>query len=118
VALNAWPGELLTLLYGATFNTPEAIECLSLLALVIPVVAVRGHGQYALIGIGHQRREFTGAFFASLLLLFLLARWVPESGAVGAARSMLVSEFAGLIVTWLLLWYSTRKPAGLGEQPA
>jgi O-antigen/teichoic acid export membrane protein len=104
------PGELLGAIYGAAYQNAEAAACLVMMALIIPVLSIRGHAHYALVALGRQRRELACAVAGGVLLVLLLVWWVPDGGAVAGARAMLVSEAVGLVFTWIALWHALRQP--------
>lgn len=106
------PGTILSSVFGQAYGNPEAAAALVVLALLVPVLTIRGHAHYALVALGRQRRELACAIAASLVLIVLLVLWVPSGGGVGAARAMLVSEVAGLLLTWIALGLALREPAG------
>lgn len=113
-ALAVEAGSVLALLYSDVFAQPEAITSLALLGLVFPVLAIRGHGHYALVALNRQRIEFLCSLASTTLLVVLLLKWVPERVAVGSAYAMLVSESAGLVLTWCAVaWAATRGTAQL-----
>jgi O-antigen/teichoic acid export membrane protein len=111
-ALSVRPGALLGVLNGAAFDNPEAAASLRIIALLVPVLAIRGHAHYALIALRRQRRELGCAVAGSVLLVALLLLWVPTGGAPAAARAMLVSESFGLVLTWVALAHTLRTAHG------
>jgi O-antigen/teichoic acid export membrane protein len=118
LALSIRPGELLGFLNGAAFNTPESASALTLLAWVIPFLALRGHGIFALTALGRQRIELVCSVVASALLVVLLIRWVPVGGARAAAMAMLGSEAFGFLLTTIALGVALRRrSATSGEAP-
>jgi O-antigen/teichoic acid export membrane protein len=102
--LAGFASPVLGILYSDVFKHPEATTTLSLLAYLVPVLAIRGHGHFALVALGRQRLEFACSLAGSVVLLLLLAAWVPDRAAVGAAQAMLVSEVMGLGLIWLAFW--------------
>ena len=91
-------GPLLGLCFGAVFDHPEAVECLALLAFVIPLLALRGHSRMTLLELGRGRAELACSVAGTLLLALLVTWWGAARGASGAALALLAAEgFATLL---------------------
>ena len=108
LVIAVYAGQVLDTLYSDVFNHPEATASLTLLVMLVPVLAIRGHGHYALVALGHQRQEFWCSLVGTAVLVVLLGAWVPQRAAVGAAQAMLVSEVVGLAIIWLTLLPAAR----------
>ena len=116
-ALSGFAGSVLGILYSEVFRQAEATRTLALLAFLVPVLAVRGHGHFALVALGRQRTELACSCAGTVLLIAMLFLWVPERSAVGAAQAMLVSEVSGALIIWLALLKHLRSGTARELQP-
>jgi len=83
-------GPLVMLLFGGAYA--GAAEVLALLAPALPFLALNALGTFVLAAAG--RTGLVAAAYAGALAtnIALNALWIPDLGALGASRAMLVSE--------------------------
>jgi O-antigen/teichoic acid export membrane protein len=102
---------LVALILGGSAAWQASIPVLSLLIWLVPVLAARGHGYFALVALGRQRQEMwcsvAGVFVLSGLLVALASRY----GAVGTAWAMLISELCATALTWWVVYNSLPRRA-------
>ncbi len=98
VWLAVFPNEIVSLLYGAGVRwvvTAEILPWFAIFGLVFPVVE---NIKVLLIGIGRLREAVAVRLAQVIVALPLLVPAIRLWGAWGAAGTMVLSEFAGLVV--------------------
>ncbi len=108
LAIAAKAEGLLLQVFRSSYANAESAECLKLLALVIPVLAFRGHARMTLLSMGRARIELLCSVAGTLLLALLIPWWTHQRGVGGAALALLVAEVAGTVLTFLALWHALR----------
>jgi PST family polysaccharide transporter len=95
--------HVLGIIYGAAFVQPESVWTLTALIWIIPILAWRHHGTFALIALNRQRDDVQCAIVGLLLLVVLLVPASAWFGARGATGAILLSELATAGLTWARL---------------
>jgi PST family polysaccharide transporter len=103
---------LLGLIYGSAFVRPDSVWTLAALIWLIPILAWRHHGTFALIALNRQRDDVQCAVMGLGLLVALLVPMSAWYGARGATSAILISELATAALTWARL---RSGPSGLGN---
>ena len=102
VGFCAW--VVVPLLLGEDFR--GAVVPGYLLAAALPMTFLGSYVLNVLVAADHTRAVIAAQVVGLLLLTALASVWVPQDGAVGAARTMLVAELAvALMYCGLLLRY-------------
>ncbi len=102
--------QLISLGFGSQYSGVQAtIFVLSLGCWLQTIDIVAGN---ALLAMGHSRLNFIGDCIRCLLTIVSAAALIGELGPLGAALSMVIGTFAGLLVR---IWYLRRE---LGDQQA
>jgi PST family polysaccharide transporter len=103
---------VLGVIYGAAFVRAESIQTLTTLIWLIPILAWRHHGTFALIATNRQRDDVRCALIGLGLLIGLVIPAAAIFGVTGVTLSILVSEFVTAAVTWSVLRTGPRRGGG------
>ena len=101
--------QVLGIVFGASYVTPDSVRALIVLVCLTPVLAWRRTGRLALIVLERQRAELWCSTLGVALLLALLWPLARFAGIVGAAGAMLTSELFGAAITWMVLRAHLRR---------
>ena len=101
-------------LLGAGFES--AVPLVQAFAWWVPAYALRQAGSHALLGFGHVGWRVGCETAGLLLLVGLLAHWLPALGAVGVVKAVVAVEYALLLAVWLGLLRAGRAPRSSLQQ--
>lgn len=105
-----WLAPALPWILGPAFA--DSVDAARVLAWFLPVFCLRSLAANVLLAFQRKGWRFSVELVGLLLLLLLMSSWVPQGGALAAAKALLAMEVVLLAAMWVgvlpLLW----KPRG------